>query len=147
MIQVTSLAFKNNELIPVKYTCDGVDVNPPLSISGVPKKTKSLALIVTDPDSHLGDWIHWLVWNISPDVKEIEEYSVPQDAVEGMTNWEESGYNGPCPSVNTHRYFFKVVALDIEIDLDKTADIKQLSKAMENHILAEGKIMGRYKRK
>ena len=99
---ISSPAFKNNKEIPRKYTCDGEDVNPQLDINGLPEETKSLVLIVDDPDAPMGDWVHWIVWNIAPTDK-IKENSVP--GVEGMNDFSKHYYGGPCPPSGTHRYF------------------------------------------
>ncbi len=106
-LKLSSPAFSNSEMISPIYTCDGADVNPPLVIDGVPADAKSLALIVDDPDATSGDFVHWTLWNISPDTREIAENTVPQGAVEGMTDFGASGWGGPCPSKGTHRYYFK----------------------------------------
>lgn len=146
-MNINSLAFKNGEFVPFKYTCDGVDVNPPLTISETPEGTKSLVLIVDDPDSPSGIFIHWLVWNIDPNTKEIKENSVPGGAVEGITSWGKLGYRGPCPFFGTHRYYFKVFALDEKLNLSEKATVKEVLKAMENHILGKGETMGKYIKK
>lgn len=144
-MKLESPAFGNMERIPSKYTCDGQDINPPLKISDVPENTKSLVLIVDDPDAPAGTWVHWLVWNISPNTKEIPENSVPKNAVEGITSWNRVGYGGPCPPSGTHRYFFKLYALDTILDLPSTT-ISELEKAMENHILDKAELVGLYSR-
>lgn len=145
-MRIESSAFKNNELIPPKYTCDGEDINPPLLISDVPENAKSLVLIVDDPDAPRGTWIHWTVWNISPGVKEIPENSCPQNAVEGMTGSGRSGYSGPCPPYGTHRYFFKLFALNTTLDLDASVEAADIEKEMEESILAKAQLVGLYKR-
>jgi Raf kinase inhibitor-like YbhB/YbcL family protein len=142
-LSVTSPAFENNKLIPVKYTCDGADVNPPLTIEGVPEETKTLVLIVDDPDAPMGTWDHWIVWNIPPTSK-IEENTVP--GTEGMNDFRRRSYGGPCPPYGTHRYFFKVYALDTQLDLKSNSTKKDVEKAMEGHILAEGELVGLYRR-
>jgi Raf kinase inhibitor-like YbhB/YbcL family protein len=140
---VMSSAFKNNGLIPRMYTCDGEDVNPPLTIDGLPQGTKSLVLIVDDPDAPMGNWQHWNVWNITPTNK-IDENSVP--GIEGLNDFGKHSYGGPCPPSGTHRYFFKVYALDIEISLPINSRKKHVEKAMSEHILAKGELVGLYKR-
>jgi Raf kinase inhibitor-like YbhB/YbcL family protein len=142
-LSVKSPAFENNKLIPVKYTCDGADVNPPLTIEGVPQETKTLVLIVDDPDAPMGTWDHWIVWNIPPTSK-IEENMVP--GTEGMGSYRKHAYGGPCPPYGTHRYFFKVYALDTQLDLKSNSTKKDVEKAMEGHILAEGELVGLYRR-
>jgi Raf kinase inhibitor-like YbhB/YbcL family protein len=140
---VTSSAFKNNEPIPRKYTCDGEDVNPPLKIDGLPQRTKSLVLIVDDPDAPMGNWEHWSVWNIAPTNK-IDENSVP--GIEGLNDFRKHSYGGPCPPSGTHRYFFKVYALDLELSLSINSRKKDVEKAMSEHIVAKGELIGLYKR-
>ncbi len=143
-LTITSSVFENNGVIPAKYTCDGEDVNPPLSIEGVPEGTESLVLIVDDPDAPMGTWDHWVVWNIPP-VKKIEENSVP--GTEGINDFRKHSYGGPCPPSGTHRYFFKVYALDTKLDLSSNSRKRDVEKAMEGHILAEGEIVGLYSRR
>ncbi len=140
---VTSPAFENNQFIPAKYTCDGNNVNPPLTIEGIPEGTKTLALIVDDPDAPMGTWDHWVVWNIPPTSK-IEEDTVP--GTEGMNDFRRRSYGGPCPPSGTHRYFFKVYALDVKLDLSPASRKSDLEKAMQGHILAEGTLIGLYRR-
>lgn len=141
---VKSPAFENNKLIPAKYTCDGADVNPLLTIEGVPDETKGLALIVDDPDAPMGTFDHWIVWNIPPDTREIGENTIP--GTEGISSYRKHAYGGPCPPYGTHRYFFKVYALDVELDLKTNSTKKDVEKAMKGHILAEGVLVGLYRR-
>ena len=143
-LTITSPAFERNKLIPSKYTCDGDDVNPPLNIKGTPEETKSLVLIVDDPDAPMGTWDHWIVWNIPPTNK-IEENSVP--GTEGLNNFRRHSYGGPCPPSGTHRYFFRVYALDTKLDLNPNSRKKEIEKAMKDHILARGELVGRYSRR
>ena len=147
IMRLESSAFENNSFIPSKYTCDGENVNPPLKISGVPQKAKSLVLIVDDPDAPRGTWVHWTVWNISSQTTEIAENSVPQGAVEGMTDFGKPGYGGPCPPSGTHRYFFKIYALDTNLNLGSSAQVRDLKKAIENHILDKAELIGLYSRR
>jgi Raf kinase inhibitor-like YbhB/YbcL family protein len=142
-LTVSSPAFENNKLIPSKYTCDGDNVNPPLTIEGVPDGTKSLVLIVDDPDAPMGTWDHWIVWNILPTNK-IEENTVP--GTEGINDYRKHSYGGPCPPSGTHRYFFKVYALDAKLDLSSNSRKKDVEKAMQGHILAKGELVGLYRR-
>lgn len=146
-LTIASPAFKHNESIPEKYTCDGADVNPPLVIEGVPPGAKSLALIVDDPDAPRGTWVHWVVWNIDPKTKEIKENSVPAGAKQGMNDFRSRNYGGPCPPSGTHRYFFKLYALDTAPDLGPDTTKAVLEKAMMGHILAQAEIIGLYRRK
>ena len=142
-LTVSSPAFENNKLIPSKYTCDGDNVNPPLTIEGVPDGTKSLVLIVDDPDAPMGTWDHWIVWNILPTNK-IEENTVP--GTEGINDYRKHSYGGPCPPSGTHRYFFEVYALDAKLDLSSNSRKKDVEKAMQGHILAKGELVGLYRR-
>ena len=143
-LSVTSPAIKNNKPIPVKYTCDGANVNPPLTIEGVPEETKALVLIVDDPDAPAGTFNHWVVWNIPPTTRRIEENTVP--GTEGISTSRKHAYGGPCPPYGTHRYFFKVYALDTQLDLKSNSSKRDVEKAMKGHILAEGELMGLYSR-
>jgi len=143
-LTITSSAFENKRLIPAKYTCNGEDVNPPLSVDGVPEGTESLVLVVDDPDAPMGTWDHWVVWNIPPD-KKIKENSVP--GTEGLNDFGKHSYGGPCPPSGTHQYFFKVYALDTKLDLPSNSRKRGVEKAMEGHILAKGQILGLYSRR
>lgn len=145
-MKIESPAFAGNESIPSKYTCDGKDVNPPLKFSEIPGDSESLILIVDDPDAPGGTWVHWTIWNIAPETKEIGEASVPEGAVEGITDFGEPGYGGPCPPSGTHRYFFKLFALDTTLDLDSSAKKKDIEKAMEGHVLDRAQLIGLYSR-
>lgn len=140
---VTSSAFARNSLVPAKYTCDGDNINPPLNIEGVPKDARSLVLIVEDPDAPSGLWIHWVVWNIPPTTS-IRENSVP--GIERVTAGRMPSYSGPCPPFGTHRYFFKVYALDSRLDLGTGSQKKDVEAAMEGHVLAKGELVGLYRR-
>jgi len=141
---VKSPVFENNQLIPAKYTCDGDNVNPPLTIEGVPEGAKSLVLIIDDPDAPMGTWNHWLVWNIPPTTRKIEENTVP--GTEGISTYRKHAYGGPCPPSGTHRYFFKVYAVDAKLDLTANAEKKDVERVMESHVLAEGELVGLYRR-
>ena len=143
-LSVMSPTFENNQLIPAKYTCDGDDVNPPLAIDGVPEGTKTLALIVDDPDAPMGTWDHWIVWNIPATASKIAENTVP--GTEGMNDFRRRSYGGPCPPSGTHRYFFKVYALDVKLDLSPTSRKRDVEKAMQGHVLAKGELVGLYRR-
>ena len=145
--RMTSSVFENNGSIPAKFTCDGRDINPPLSIQSVPAGTKSLALIVDDPDAPRGMWVHWVVWNIDPKTTEIREDTVPTGAAQGMNDFRKKDYGGPCPPSGTHRYFFKLYALDTQLSPGANAEKTDLEKAMKGHIISEAQIMGTYKRK
>jgi Raf kinase inhibitor-like YbhB/YbcL family protein len=142
-LTVSCPAFENNTLIPPKYTCDGDDVNPPLTVEGIPEGTKSMVLIVEDPDAPAGLWVHWLVWNIAP-TSTIKENSVP--GTEGINTYRRHAYGGPCPPFGTHRYFFKVYALNTTLNLSSGSDKEDVERAMQGHILAEGELVGLYRR-
>lgn len=146
-MKIESSALKNNGEIPVKYACDGENVNPPLIFSGIPKSAESLALIIDDPDAPLGTWTHWIVWNIDPAAPGINENSIPVGAVEGTTSFGKVGYGGPCPPSGIHHYAFKLYALDIKLDLPPEADKSKFEKATEGHILAQNELMGTYGKK
>jgi len=145
-MKIASTAFKPDEMIPSKYTCDGENVNPQLNISGIPEDAESLVLIVDDPDAPGGTWVHWTVWNIDPGTNEIAENSIPGGAIEGVTDFGVTGYGGPCPPSGTHRYFFKVYALDTTLDLDSSATAKGVEDAMQGHILDSAELIGLYER-
>lgn len=145
-LQITSSAFQNNGMIPRQYTCDGKDINPPLMIANCPQETKSLALICDDPDAPMGIWVHWVIWNIDPGVKEIKEDTVPTGAIVGINDFRQHRYGGPCPPSGTHRYFFKLYALDTLLSISPNSTKADLEKAMKGHILAEGQLIGLYKR-
>ncbi len=144
--KLTSPAFNHGSQIPSKYTCDGDDINPHLVIQGVPDGTKSLALLVEDPDAADEVWAHWVVWDIPPETKEIRERTVPFGAVEGTTSWGDIGYGGPRPPAGTHRYFFRLFALDMRLHLPATATREELETAMTGHIVATTELMGTYAR-
>ena len=146
-MKIESSAFEHNESIPKKYTCDGENINPPLSVSEVPKRTKSIVLIVDDPDAPVGLWVHWVVWNISQKKKEIKENTVPGGATEGITSFGKPGYGGPCPPDGEHRYFFKIYALDTDIELPRDADKETLEEAIIGHVLDKAELVGLYDRR
>ena len=145
-MEISSAAFQNNQNIPAKYTCDGQNINPPLELKGVPDKARSLVLICDDPDAPAGLWTHWTVWNINPQLNKIDESSVGEGGTEGKTSKGDNGYHGPCPPSGSHRYFFRVFALDAKLNLDSSADSGQLQKAMEGHILEQAELVGLYQR-
>ena len=145
-MKLESPAFLNNQNIPAKYTCDGENISPPLKILDVPEGAKSLALIVDDPDASSGSWLHWMLWNISPTTTQIAEVSIPEGAVEGLTDFGKTGYGGPCPPSNTHRYFFKLFALDTMLELSDSAKLQELEQAMQEHIIEQAELIGFYAR-
>ncbi len=144
-MKLVSSAFSQNQAIPAKYTCKGKDVSPPLSFSNVPDGAASLALIVDDPDAPRGVFDHWIVWNITPDTKELKEgASVPK---QGINGYGEQRYKGPCPPPGAaHRYRFKLYALNILLDLPEGSTKAQLEEAMQGHILAQTELVGTFKR-
>jgi len=146
-LRISSPAFEDNGSIPAKYSCDGANVNPPLVIDNVPAGTKALALIVDDPDAPVGMWVHWVMWNVEPKTGEIGEDSVPTGAQQGKNDWHRNDYGGPCPPSGTHRYFFKLYALNGALNLPATTTKTDLEKAMDGHILAQAQIVGLYKRR
>lgn len=146
-MQLKSPVFKNNGFLVSKYTCDSININPPLMIKNVPKNAQSLALVIDDIDAPAGIFTHWLVWNIDVNTKEIPENFVPLNSVEGITSWGKSGYSGPCPHTGVHRYFFKLFALDIKLDLSPKSDISEFSKTIKNHIIAKSELIGKYPKK
>jgi Raf kinase inhibitor-like YbhB/YbcL family protein len=144
-MKLSSSAFENNETIPSEYTCDGADVSPPLSFSNVPKNTKSLALIMDDPDAPMGTWVHWLVWNIPVNTTGFSK-GENITYLQGKNDFGRYDYGGPCPPSGTHRYFFKLYALDVMLQLNKGSTKKQLESAMSGHILEEAQLIGTYAR-
>ncbi len=150
-ISVASSAFKEGEMIPGKYTCDGDDISPPIDWSGIPKEAKSVAMISDDPDAPRGTWVHWVIYNIPPHAKGLPENipskeSLEDGALQGINDSHQAGYGGPCPPSGVHRYYFKVYALDTKLSLKPGVTKKALEDAMKGHILSEGQLMGRYKR-
>lgn len=150
---LTSLAFAHMAAIPPKYTCQGADISPPLRWSGVPAGTKSLALIVDDPDAPdpaqpKMTWVHWVLYNIPPTVTELPEAvkTLPAGTLEGLNDWQRTGYGGPCPPIGRHRYFHKLYALDIVLPDLKHPTKAQLEKAMAGHVLAEAQLIGTYQK-
>ena len=150
-MQLTSSKFFHNQSIPSTYTCDGVDISPPLSFSGVPENTQSLALIMEDPDVPVtvrpdGMWDHWIIFNIPPKTSGIEEGQVPEKSVQGITTFGKTSYGGPCPPDREHRYFFRLYALDTILDLPEGSTKKEVIATMQGHILSSAELVGHYKR-
>lgn len=145
-MKLTSSAFQNNSQLPAKYTCDGEGINPPLQIAEVPQNTKSLALICDDPDAPSGTFTHWLIWNINPQERIILERSVPQGSIQGLTSTGKPGFISPCPPSGTHRYIFKIYALDCELDLPYNSNKTQLEQSIQNHIIDKAELIGLYGR-
>lgn len=145
-MKISTTAFSERRPIPERFTADGLNINPPLAISGVPQEAKSLVLVVDDPDAPMGTWNHWLVWNIKPDTASIREDSVPRGAVVGRNDAGTAAYVGPSPPSGTHRYYFRLYALDTRLDLPGGSDRSALDEAMRSHIIAKSEILGRYGR-
>jgi len=146
-MKITSSAFQEGGNIPSKFTCDGADTSPALRFEGSPAEANSLLLIVDDPDAPVGLFTHWLAWNIDPKTTEVAEGSAPSGAVQGTNDFPKTGYGGPCPPSGTHRYYFKIFALDQMLDLKPGAKRKEVDAAMRGHVIAQGELMGRYSRK
>ncbi|MDD5347373.1 MAG: YbhB/YbcL family Raf kinase inhibitor-like protein [Candidatus Omnitrophica bacterium] len=142
-MKLASPAFEQNKVIPAKFTCDGRDINPALAVEGIPAGTKTLALIVDDPDAPVGTWVHWVVFDILP-MDTIAENSVP--GKQGNNDFGRKDWGGPCPPSGTHRYFFKLYALDAALNLREGSSKKDLEKAMQGHILDKAELIGLYKR-
>ena len=154
-MQLTSTAFRNGGAIPSRYTCEGADVSPPLLISNAPAGTRSLALIVDDPDAPdpaapRTTWVHWVLFNLPPDLAEIPQAAdaetLPASAVQGINDWKKPGYGGPCPPIGRHRYFFKLYALDTETIIDGGTGKAGLEAAMRGHVLEQTVLMGTYQK-
>jgi Raf kinase inhibitor-like YbhB/YbcL family protein len=144
-MKISSSALSDGGSIPAKYTCDGADTSPPLSIEGVPPAAKSLALIMDDPDAPSGTFDHWIVWNIDPKTIAIAEGKSPPGVV-GKNGFGKSGYGGPCPPSGEHRYYFKLYALDTTLNLPPSSKKADVQNAMKGHTLADAQLMARYKR-
>ena len=150
-LEIKSSDFETGGMIPKKYTCDGEDISPPLLWDGVPEGTKSLALINDDPDAPMGTWVHWVLYDLPASTKELPE-NMPKDktlhsgAKQGITDFRKIGYGGPCPPSGTHRYFFKLYALDSKLNLEPGATKKQVEDAMKGHIVAQAELIGKYTR-
>jgi hypothetical protein len=148
-MKITSSAFSDGALIPIKYTCDGDDISPPLVWSDIPENTASFVLINDDPDAPVGTWDHWILFNLDGKTTELAE-NVDLSKLAGVqlghNSWRRNDYGGPCPPYGTHRYFFKLYALDMKLDLPASSSKQDIEKAMTGHILAEAELLGRYKR-
>lgn len=150
-MELTSSAFGEGGMIPDKFTCDGADVSPPLKWNALPAGTQSLALICDDPDAPVGIWVHWVYYDIPADTEGLPEGVATIDhpeegGTQGINDFRKIGYGGPCPPGGTHRYFFKLYALDRMLNLPSGTTKKQLLKAMENHIVGQTQLMGKYRR-
>lgn len=145
-MQITSVDFQNNQKIPLKFTCDLDNISPQLKFSNVQEQTKSLVLIMDDPDAPMGTFVHWILININPKTQMIPENSAPQEALQGYNSAGKNFYTGPCPPSGTHRYFFKLYALDKELVLTQESDKKAVEAAMEGHIIEKAELIGLYER-
>ena len=152
-MKITSPAFEEGKPIPAKHTCDGKDVSPPLKWTGVPAAAKTLALTVDDPDAPVGDWFHWILYNLPVSTTELPEglpksENLPKGGKQGMNDFKRLGYGGPCPPPGKpHRYFFKLYALDVQLNLPANITGKEFLNALTNHVIAQTTIMGTYERK
>ncbi len=150
-IKLTSSAFKEGEAIPRAYTCDGVNISPPLEWTGVPKTARTIAIVVDDPDAPGGNWVHWVLYNLPADnIGLIENLPFTENlkagGFQGKNDFGKIGFGGPCPPTGTHRYFFRIYALESELFLKAGATKAELLKAMEGHIVLQGQLMGTYRR-
>jgi len=152
-LKLESSAFTDGGTIPRRYTCEGMDISPPLSWSGLPKDTRSLALIIDDPDAPDPAapkmvWVHWVLYNMPPSAAGLSENTtrLPEGTLEGLNDWKRTGYGGPCPPIGRHRYFHKLFALDTVLNLGGAPTKAQLEKAMHGHVLAEATLIGTYKK-
>lgn len=148
-ITFSSSAFGYGQPIPAVYTCKGRDISPPLEWSDLPAGTKSLALIMDDPDAPMGTWVHWVIYNIPPTRNGLEEAIPAQErladgSLQGKNSWRRIGYGGPCPPSGTHRYYFRLYALDSTLSLTPGASKEQVLAAMQGHILAQAEWMGTF---
>src|SRR5947207_15373339 len=146
-MKISSQAFQEGGSIPERFSKNRQNVNPELRIEGAPAEAKSLVLIVDDPDAPVGLFTHWLVWNIDPKTAEIGENSVPKGALQGTNDFPGTGYDGPQPPSGTHRYYFKIFAVDRTLDLKSGAKRRDVDAAMRGHVIAQGELMGRYSKK
>jgi Raf kinase inhibitor-like YbhB/YbcL family protein len=150
-IKLTSAAFKDGEAIPRAYTCDGANISPPLEWSGVPRTAKTIAIVCDDPDAPGGTWVHWVLYNLPADnMGLVENLSATENlkagGYQGKNDFGKTAYGGPCPPSGTHRYFFKIYALDSELPLKAGATKAELMKAMDDHVVLQGQLMGTYRR-
>lgn len=147
-LKLLSTAFKEGQVIPVQYTCQGHGISPKLTWTDVPAKTKTFVLIVDDPDAPLGIWDHWILFNIPADVDALEEgvKKLPTKTQEGRNSWGKTGYGAPCPPTGTHRYFFKLYAVDTRLNLTDDAEKTHVERAMQDHVLQQATLMGKYQR-
>ena len=146
-MELTSTAFKNGLNIPSKYGYNHENINPPLKIQNIPENTKSLFLIMDDPDAlpAVGKiWLHWILWNISPEISEIPENSIPYNSVQGLNDFGEIGYGGPAPPDKEHTYLFKLYALDKTLSIEKNLSRTEIENEVKNHIITETLLTGKF---
>ncbi|MCW8400125.1 YbhB/YbcL family Raf kinase inhibitor-like protein [Legionella sp. PATHC038] len=140
-----SPAFTHNAFIPQEYTCNGVNHSPPLVWNDAPKNTQSFVLIMDDPDAPMGLWVHWILFNLPAGCHELKTGTgTPSQTISARNSWGKTGYGGPCPPSGTHRYFFKLYALDTFLNLGEHATKKEIETAMQNHIIEQTELIGRY---
>jgi Raf kinase inhibitor-like YbhB/YbcL family protein len=147
-MELNSSAFKDGEMIPSQYSCKGEEISPPLQWKDAPSATQSFVLICEDPDSPVGIWDHWVVFNLPASTTELSEniQHYPSGTLLGKNSWGNTQYNGPCPPSGAHRYFFKIYALDTTLSLNKGATKQQVMKAMEGHTIENAELMGRFQK-
>jgi Raf kinase inhibitor-like YbhB/YbcL family protein len=143
---ISSTAFENKGFIPKNYTCDGSDVNPPLTFRDLPEGTKDIVLIVDDPDSPSGSWTHWVVWNVNPSLEGVDEGAVPEGALQGRNDFGNIGWGGPCPHGGTHRYRFSLYAIDSKITAEEGKAKDDILQLIKGHVLESAVLVGLYKR-
>jgi hypothetical protein len=144
--RISSGAFTDGSDIPVKYTCDGSDISPPVSVSGIPESAKSLIILLDDKDTPSGTWVHWLMWNIPAGVSEIPENSVPAGAIQGKNGFGDNSYGGPCPPTGRHRYLFTMYALDTYLTLPSGSTKEEVINSVNTHIMSRAEYSGYYTR-
>lgn len=144
-MKITSV-FAHNENIPSIYTCDGQDLAPVLTVSEIPSNTQELVLIVDDPDAPMGTFVHWLVYNLPPNTTKIDNKNLPAEAKQGMTDFGRASWGGPCPPSGTHRYFFKIYAIDKKLNLPVGLTKNELEKSIRGHVIEQAELIGLYKR-
>jgi len=143
-VRVSSNAFQNNELIPIKYTCDGKRISPNLHFSDIPEHTQSLVLIMDDPDAPSGNFVHWVVFNLPPETSDFTDSQIP-DGIVGKNSLNQNNYCPPCPPSGQHHYFFKLYALDAMINLDQNATRQDVTHTMQKHVVAQAELIGLYR--
>ena len=146
-MNLSSPDFSEGGNIPERFTCEGKDMSPTLKIDGVPSEAKSLVVIVDDHDAPAGNFTHWLMWNVAPDLTEIVANRLPSQVVQGVNDFGKSKYSGPCPPSGIHRYYFKLYALDTKLTLPPTSKRKVVDSAIKGHVIAEATLMGKYAKK